>query len=123
MKTSSAKSKGRTLQKYIVATLIRCAKILEPDDVISRPMGSSGTDLMLSPKAQKLFPISIESKNTKTFPSIAALEQSNYNKYKGTLAAVVWKPPGKGYDKSIIYFNYEEFLSWFFEEGDTNGET
>ena len=123
MKTSSCKAKGRTLQKYIVSVLVRLAKVLEPDDVVSRPMGSGGTDILLSPKAQKVFPISIESKNTKSFPSLKALEQSDYNKYKGTIAAVVWKPPGKGYDKSIIYFNYEQFVDWMLNKEAQDAES
>ncbi len=113
MKTSSAKSKGRALQQNCVKVLLRFAKMLEPDDVVSRPMGSGGVDIMMSPKAQIIFPISIESKNTKTFPSLKALQQSEANKYDSTLAAVVWKPPGKGYDKSIIYFSFEDFVSWY----------
>ena len=113
MKTASCKSKGRELQKHCAKILLRFAEALEPDDVVSRPMGSGGVDIMMSPKAQIIFPVSIESKNTKAFPSVKALKQSTDNKYPGTIAAVVWKPHGKGYDQSIIYFNYESFVEWY----------
>jgi len=113
VKTSSAKGKGRKLQQHCVKVLLRFAKMLEPDDVVSRPMGSSGVDILMSPKAQIIFPFSIESKNTKAFPSLKALKQSEDNKYDSTLAAVVWKPPGKGYDQSIIYFKFEDFVEWY----------
>lgn len=119
MKTSSAKGKGRDLQKY-VAKVIKDQFYLGDGDAESRPMGSSGVDIMMSPLAKEKFPFSPECKNTKTFPSLAALEQSHYNQYDDTLAGVVWKPFGKGMNKSIIYFNFEEFVDWWKEH--TNGK-
>ena len=112
MKPSSAKAKGRSLQQFISKVLVRVIKTLESDDAVSRPMGSGGVDIMMSPLAQKEFPVSIESKNTKAFPGLKALEQAQYNKYKDTLAAVVWKPFGKGYEDSIIYMNFVQFVEW-----------
>lgn len=78
-------------------------------------MGSSGVDVLMSPKLRVLFPFSPECKNTKQFPSLSALEQSRANKYFKHLAAVIWKPPGKGMDKAIIYFDFNEFLAWWKE--------
>lgn len=116
MRPSSAKGKGRALQQFVAKVLVRIGKKLEPDDAVSRPMGSGGVDIMMSPLAQKEFPFSLECKNTKSFPSVKALEQSQYNKYDDTLAAVVWKPFGKGMEESIIYFNYVQFVEWYEEE-------
>jgi hypothetical protein len=110
MKTSSAKAKGRALQQY-------CRDFLSglfdwsDGDVESRSMGSAGVDLMMSPRARKDFPFSIECKNTKKFPSIGALNQSYANSNKGTLPCVVWKPFGKGVSESIIYFRFEDFAT------------
>ena len=116
MKTSSAKSKGRELQKYVVRVINKVFKDkFECGDVVSRPMGSSGVDIMMSPNARKNLPLSIECKNTKSFPSLSALAQSRANSYNKTLAAVVWKPFGKSMDESIIYFNTEDFISWIKE--------
>ncbi len=109
MKTQSAKAKGRELQKY-VAKYIRDVFCLTDNDVTSRPMGSAGRDIMMSEIAFDAFPVSIECKNTKKFPSIEALRQSQYNTEPGTIAGVVWKPPGKGMKESIIYFSFEEFV-------------
>lgn len=110
MRPSSAKAKGRKLQQYAKAVLDRVFGF-EDGDIESRPMGSGGVDLMCSPKVRKRFPISIECKNTKSFPSVSALEQSKFNTKDGTIPAVVWKPFGKGYDESIIYFNFEDLAT------------
>jgi hypothetical protein len=108
MKTSSCKSKGRELQKH-TAKVIREIFDLPEDDVVSRPMGSSGEDLLMSDRARKELPLSFECKNTKKFPSLAALDQAKENARDHQRCAV-WKPPGKGMEDAIIYFNLREFL-------------
>jgi hypothetical protein len=110
MKTSSCKAKGRELQKY-VARKIRETFALPEEDVVSRPMGSPGADIMLSAAALRLLPLSIECKNTKSQPSLAALAQATLNAKNGQTPLVVWKPPGKGYENSIVYLNLQSFLS------------
>lgn len=57
---------------------------------------------MLSPLAQKVFPVSVESKNTRTKPGPGELKQAEANRYDDTVAAVAWKPHGKGYDQTMI---------------------
>jgi len=114
MRTSSAKAKGRNLQKHVVEVITRIFG-LEEGDVESRPMGSAGVDCMMSPRARREVRISVECKNTKTFPSISALSQSDANKYDSTIAAVVWKPPRQPFSKSIIYFDLETFMQWLKE--------
>lgn len=56
----------------------------------------------MSPLAQKVFPVSVESKNTRTRPGPGELAQSEANKYDGTVAVVGWKPHGKPYDDTMI---------------------
>lgn len=63
MKTSSAKAKGRNLQKWVATKLLDAAKALEPDDVKSTSMGAGGEDVMMSPAARRVFPWQIECKN------------------------------------------------------------
>lgn len=109
MKTASCKSKGRELQKF-VALKIREVFGLPEEDVVSRPMGSPGVDIMMSNSALKLLPLSIECKNTKTFPSLEALVQSKFNTKPSQTSCVVWKPPRKGMENAIIYLNLEDFL-------------
>jgi hypothetical protein len=108
MKSQSRKAKGRELQKHC-AKVIREVLDLPDEDVVSRPMGSAGEDIMLSKRARKLLPYDIECKNTKSFPSLAALKQAK-DRGLDLLPAAVWKPFGKGMEESIIYFNLREFL-------------
>jgi hypothetical protein len=108
MKSQSRKAKGRELQKH-AASVIREVLDLPEEDVVSRPMGSAGEDIMLSERARAKIPFDIECKNTKSFPSLAALRQAK-DRGSDLLPAAVWKPFGKSMDDSIIYFNLKEFL-------------
>lgn len=83
MKTASAKSKGRLLQNWVRDLIRRLAPSLEDDDVQSRSMGANGEDIMLSPAARKLYPISIECKS-----------RANYAFYKDYDQAVINCPDG-----------------------------
>ena len=64
--TRKAKQKGRLGQQEIRDALLKAFPKLEPDDVRSTTMGDTGADIQLSPKAQKLIPISIEVKRRKS---------------------------------------------------------
>ena len=68
MKTSSAKAKGRKLQQWVVT------KLLE-----SRPMGSSGEDVIMGVQSRKQFPYSIECKNQEAVNVWKAMEQCQTN--------------------------------------------
>jgi len=63
MKSQSAKAKGRKLQQAVRDVILSTFPTLEPDDVRSTSMGAGGEDVLLSPKARKLFPYSVECKN------------------------------------------------------------
>ena len=52
MKTSSAKAKGRNLQKWVVSKLIEHLQ-LDEEDLESRPMGSSGEDIIMGKQPDK----------------------------------------------------------------------
>ena len=112
MKPQSAKAKGRKWQQ-IVAALITEKFDLEEGDVVSRPMGSGGVDLMMSPAARKAFPFSLEAKKTAADPGHKALEQARYNAIKGTIGAVVWQTSGEGGPKGEIRFDLVEFIDWY----------
>ncbi|MDY6957702.1 MAG: hypothetical protein SVK08_00960 [Halobacteriota archaeon] len=114
MRTQSAKSKGRELQKH-VAKQIRDVFELHEDDVVSRPLGSGGEDIMMSHSARSVLPMSIECKNTKSFPSLEALRQSESNSREYTPVAC-WKPPRKSYDDTIIYMKLSDFLDLWKEK-------
>lgn len=78
MKTSSAKAKGRNLQKLVVSKVLEAFPELEPDDVRSTPMGVTGADVQLSPLAQSTLGVQFECKarNVKTFPVYDYYEQA-----------------------------------------------
>ncbi len=67
MKTSSAKAKGRNLQKWVVTQILSLFPSLTGNDVSSRSMGAQGEDVLLSEAARKLLPVSFECKNRAAF--------------------------------------------------------
>lgn len=112
MKTASAKAKGRNLQNYVRdAILATFPNELKDGDVESRSMGAGGVDILLSHAARWYVPLSIECKATVGTPSRAELAQSRANALQGTVPCVVWKPKGAGPDKSLIMFEFSEFLA------------
>lgn len=112
IRPQSAKAKGRKFQQE-AAKLITEKFNLEEGDVVSRPMGSGGVDLMMSPAARKAFPVSVECKKTAADPGHKALEQARYNAVKGTIGAVVWQTTGEGGSKGEIRFDLVEFIDWY----------
>jgi len=64
--SKQGKQKGRLGQQEIRDFLLETFPELEPDDVKSTIMGDTGADIQLSPKAQKIIPISIEVKRRKS---------------------------------------------------------
>lgn len=109
MKPSSAKAKGRIWQQSVAAAVRRKFN-LHADDVVSRPMGSGGADLMLSPKAQKALGVTFECKKTTAEPTLKALEQARYNAYPGTVGVVAWQPRGVGGERGVVTLDLDEFL-------------
>lgn len=106
MKTSSRKAKGRNLQKEVAKRLQEIFS-LEDDDCISKPMGSPGEDIILSPKARKLFPYSIECKNVKSFSGFRFYDQAESNARKNIPIVVV----GQNRDKRrLVLVELEHFL-------------
>lgn len=79
MKTSSCKAKGRNLQKHVVSRILNYFITLAPDDCTSRSMGAAGEDILLSPKARALLPVSIECKNKAAFAVYKDFNQAKSN--------------------------------------------
>ena len=75
MKTQSAKSKGRLLQKWERTMLIEILDV-HPEDLESRSMGAGGEDLIMARAARKKFPHSIECKNVERLNVWDAYEQA-----------------------------------------------
>lgn len=68
MKTSSAKSKGRTLQNFVVERIYkRFETLLSKGDIRPALMGESGSDVKYSPLAKSHIIWDIECKNQETW--------------------------------------------------------
>ena len=79
MKPASAKAKGRTLQKLVRDTILKCSPSLEQDDVKSTSMGAQGEDVQLSPAARRQYPISIECKSRANYAFYKDYDQAVNN--------------------------------------------
>lgn len=104
---ASRKNKARELQKYLAQHFTDLFG-LEEGDIVSRPMGSGGEDLLFSPAARSKFPVSIEAKSTTTTPGTGALKQAKANA-KDFASMVIWKPRGVGPNKSRVIMELEDF--------------
>jgi hypothetical protein len=91
MRPQSAKAKGRRLQQETRDAILAAFPSLEPDDVRSTSMGASGCDLLLSPAARRLFPFSVECKNTEALNVWKALAQAAKGATLGTTPIVVFR--------------------------------
>ena len=70
------KALGREGQTKVRDILLSAFSELQEDDIYSRPMGSPGEDLMLSPAARKKLPFDIEVKYGKQINLIRANQQA-----------------------------------------------
>lgn len=112
MKTSSAKSKGRNLQKWVRDTLLSLDKNLTVDDVRSTAMGQSGVDIQLSSAAKKEFPFSIECKNLARIAVYSLYDQAEANSGELTPILVI----KQNRSKPLVVVDAE----WFFKEFNEN---
>ncbi len=108
MKTSSAKAKGRLLQKWFVEVLIEKLQ-LNPNDLESRPMGSQGEDVILGNESRKKFPLSVECKNQEAVNVWKSYEQCQDN-CKGYEPCLVIK---RNRSKPLVVVDAEYFVSLF----------
>ena len=108
MKTSSAKAKGRLLQKWFAQLLIEEID-LDPDDLESRPMGSGGEDIIMRKQSRNVFPYSIECKNQEKVNVWEAYAQAVDN-CKGYEPLVVIK---RNRHKPLVLLDAEHFVKLF----------
>ena len=105
MKTSSAKAKGRLLQKWFANLLVEELKA-DPEDLESRPMGSQGEDIIMGKQTRQIFPYSVECKNQEKVNIWSAMEQAESN-CKSYEPLVVIKKNGK---KPLAVIDAEYFV-------------
>jgi hypothetical protein len=109
IKTSSAKAKGRNLQKWT------CQKISEllgipwgKDELIaSREMGQSGTDVRLVEEAQERFPFSVECKYQETWSVPSWIKQAKKNQKEGTDWLLIMR---KNHKEPVVVMDGERFF-------------
>jgi len=105
MRTSSAKAKGRRLQKWFAEKLVEHLNI-DSEDLESRPMGSSGEDIIMGKLTRQKFPYSIECKNQEAVNVWKAYEQAESN-CKGYEPLVVIK---RNQHKPLVVIDAEYFV-------------
>ena len=110
MNTASAKAKGRNLQKFVRDLMRSLSESLSPGDIESRPMGSQGTDIILSPAALKEWPLSVECKNVERLNVWGAWDQCRSNVIEGTIPVLVIK---KNREKPLAIIDAETFFHLF----------
>tara|TARA_X000000950_G_C13883238_1_gene647786 strand:- start:169 stop:504 length:336 start_codon:yes stop_codon:yes gene_type:complete len=111
MKTSSAKAKGRNLQKWFREVLVEHLH-LDPEDLESRPMGSSGEDIIMGKLSRQKFPFSVECKNQEKVNVWEAYAQASSN-CKGYEPLVVIK---RNRHKPLVLMDAEEFVKLLNDE-------
>lgn len=86
MKVSSVKAKGRRLQQWVSKWISKITKIPCGKDCLieSREMGQSGVDVKLIGEAKKLYPFSVECKNTEKWDLPRYIHQAKENCMPGT---------------------------------------
>jgi hypothetical protein len=77
--TQSAKALGRRFQKEVIEILREYWPHLDDGDLDWQSMGSGGEDIILSPRAEKEIPFSIECKVGKQPPWKPGFEQAKKN--------------------------------------------
>ena len=105
--TASRKAKGRNLQQFVVATILRHFPKLQPGDVINTSMGAQGVDVKLSPAALELLPIAIECKNVEKLNIWQAWAQATAN-CKDLNPVLIFK---RSRQKPLVVVDLEYFLS------------
>lgn len=112
MKTSSAKAKGRTLQKETVLAIkkmieARSGAIIGEYDVKGAIMGERGVDIKLSAFARSYFPYSVECKNVESLNVWSAIEQMEANVEAGTKPLLVFR---RNHKPAYVIMRAEDFF-------------
>lgn len=108
MKTSSAKAKGRALQKHVVSAILKCFTTLTDRDVVSTSMGKSGIDIQLSEQAVKVFPYAVECKNQESISIWKCWEQCKETALKEKLKPLLVIK--RNNTKPLVVLDLEHFM-------------
>ena len=112
MRTSSAKAKGRKLQDWVKAQLIKRLGLTENTDIIRTAiMGESGADVQLI-GVSHLFPYSIECKNQEKFKGLYSIMNQAEGHAKALQPIAFLK---MNRQKPLVVLDAEHFLDVFFD--------
>lgn len=81
---------------------------MDPEDIESRPMGSSGEDLIMGVQTKKIFPYSIECKNQEAVNVWKAYEQCSSNTSSKVESLVIIK---RNKSKPLALVDAEYFIN------------
>jgi hypothetical protein len=113
MKTSSAKAKGRKLQQEVRDALrvVGTAYGLVDGDIESRGMGQNGVDVILSPAAQRVFPLSIECKQVEKL-NVVGVFYEHFEKYKDS-ADLKLLIHGRNRTEPMVTMKFTDFINLY----------
>lgn len=103
----SAKAKARKCQDLTRDGLKATFPQFEEDDIKSTIMGSTGSDILLSPAAVKVIPYSFECKNVEKLNIWSALEQAEKNAKVNTEPVLVFR---RNRSKTYAVVEFDTFL-------------
>ncbi|MDD2328976.1 MAG: hypothetical protein PHZ13_11845 [bacterium] len=104
---ATRKAKGREFQKY-VAECLQESLGLPPEDVVSRPMGSPGLDIMLSENARDRFPYGVECKRTEKLSIPAWWKQCSANaKVEKLNPMLIYR---RSHEEAMLVMRWDDFL-------------
>jgi len=116
MKTSSAKAKGRDLQKYFADTLLQYNQALTINDVRSTSMGAQGVDVQLSENALYHFPFAIECKSYAKFSVYEHFKQAQSHIGDSNLTPLLVIKQNRS--KPLVVLDLDDFMNIFHGEAD-----
>ena len=107
---ASAKAKGRKLQIWVRDLILKKHPSLEADNVRSTSMGAGGEDILLSPAARKLVPLSIECKNRASYAFYKDYDQAVANAPKKTEPVLIAKA---NHRKPVVIIDADYFFDHY----------
>jgi hypothetical protein len=116
IKVSSAKAKGRNLQKWAVEKIAGLLEYDLPKDkddshIRSREMGQSGVDVVLSKKAKQKFPFAVECKNQESINLPEFMKQAKSNSGEHTWPVLIVK--NKILKEPLLVMEWDTFAALY----------
>lgn len=105
MNPKSAIQKGKDLENYVADLLVKSGIDRHASRQIGSGSGKKKGDIATS------IPWTIECKNTKTFNWKSASEQVKREAMGYQKEAIVWHPPNRPMDQSIVILNINDFIT------------